>query len=136
MASAQARWSASSHLGLSPNEEDRRRYPWGKEPDSNRANYDETGIGGTSAVGCFAAGASPYGVEEMSGNVREWCMTKWRDDYQDYQTDNDAEGDAPRVVRGGSFGDDEGGVRCAFRDRYVPYYRYHFIGFRVVVAPV
>jgi formylglycine-generating enzyme required for sulfatase activity len=105
---------------------DARIYPWGDEPDPKRANYDDTGIGTTSAVGCFPGGASPYGALDMSGNMWEWCRTKWQESYQDYEGDdlkgpaNDLEGDAPRVLRGGAFGSDDRLVRCACRHRSYP----------------
>ena len=77
-------------------------YPWGDGFDPERCNTAETGIGGTSAVGCFPGGASPYGMEDLSGNVFEWCGTKWRESYEAL-ADESLEGNSRRVLRGGSF---------------------------------
>jgi len=115
---------------------DGQRYPWGDDPDPNRANYDETGIGTTSAVGCFPGGASPYGVEDLSGNVWEWCATKWEDDYRDYKGDSSLEGGDRRVLRGGAFLNVVRYVRCAARHGNDPYYWYWYNGFRLVASPV
>ena len=57
---------------------DDRLFPWGNEADPNRANIAESGIGETSAVGCFPDGASPYGVMDMAGNVWEWMRANSR----------------------------------------------------------
>jgi formylglycine-generating enzyme required for sulfatase activity len=115
---------------------DGRIYPWGAEPDPEKANYDDTGIGTTSAVGYFPGGASPYGVEELSGNVWEWCRTKWKSGYRAYENDSTLEGSARRVVRGGAFYLTVDFVRCAYRDLwYYPSYRDGDLGFRVVVSP-
>ncbi len=116
---------------------DGRRFPWGPDADPERANYYDSGIGTTSAVGCFRDGASPYGVEEMSGNVLEWCSTQWMEDYQDYLTKDRErlDGDQMRVLRGGAFYYDEGYVRCAYRDWDVANYRDNDVGFRVVASP-
>jgi formylglycine-generating enzyme required for sulfatase activity len=54
---------------LARNVQPKRVYPWGDEITTEHANYNATGVGATSAVGCFAQGTSPYGVLEMSGNV-------------------------------------------------------------------
>lgn len=120
---------------------DGRIYPWGNDPDSNRANYFDTGIGLTSAVGCFSAGTSPYGVEELSGNVWEWTRSLWGKDFgypyrPSVSRENlDAPDDARRVVRGGSFNFYRRNVRAAFRDRNAPDDRSSDLGFRVVVSP-
>jgi formylglycine-generating enzyme required for sulfatase activity len=98
---------------------DARRYPWGAEITPEYANYDQTGIRTTSAVGIFPKGQSPYGALDMSGNVWEWCRTKWRDNYNAAADDN-PEGTNWRVVRGGSFIDNDRYVRCAFRGRTSP----------------
>jgi formylglycine-generating enzyme required for sulfatase activity len=114
---------------------DGRRYPWGDNPDPDRANYRDTGIGTTSAVGCFPGGVSPYGVEEMSGNVWEWCRTKWSSGYQNYRSDDGLEGSDVWVLRGGAFDGAPNRVRCAFRLGTYPIGRYNYLGFRVVVSP-
>jgi len=112
------------------------RYPWGDDPDPNRANYDKARIRTTSAVGCFPGGVSPYGVEDLSGNVWEWCQTKWEGSYKGYRGDNDLKGSARRVLRGGGFRSEGRGVRCAFRLRNNPLGRNRDLGFRLVASPV
>jgi len=113
-----------------------RVYPWGDEPDPNRANYDDTGINATSAVGAFPGGVTPYGVLEMSGNVWEWCATQWVDNYENYgKTEaNNLEGDAWRVIRGACFGNEGVSLRCACRSWNLPLYDDWDLGLRVVVA--
>jgi formylglycine-generating enzyme required for sulfatase activity len=121
---------------LRDNPHPKRRYPWGDEADPNRANYRDTGVGATSAVGCFPGGASAYGCLDLSGNVWEWCQSL-HENYP-YRRDDgreDLEAEGARVLRGGAFDDNERFVRCAYRFRGLPYYRYNYVGFRVVVAP-
>jgi formylglycine-generating enzyme required for sulfatase activity len=114
---------------------DGRVYPWGDEANPNRANYSDTGIGTTSAVGCFPGGASPYGVEDLSGNVWEWCRTKWQASYEDYRDEDDLEGGDARVLRGGAFDVESWFVRCAYRYWNLPNDGSYNVGFRIVVAP-
>ena len=115
---------------------DKRIRSWGDEPDPGKANVGETGIGGTSAVGIFPTGASPYGCLDMIGNVLEWTQSKWKD--YSYQVNDGREelgGNESRVLRGGAWSYYWGGARCAYRGNFRPDYRYVYIGFRVVVAP-
>lgn len=110
---------------------DGREYPYEGEYDPTKANTLDTGIGQTSAVGIFPEGASPYGVLEMSGNVWEWCLNKYR---RPEQILVGASGDT-RVVRGGSFGSVRVSARAAFRDFDHPDDRSRNVGFRVVCRP-
>src|ERR1019366_4309811 len=50
-------------------------YPWGNAFDARRANLAELGIGTTIQAGALPAGASPFGVLDMAGNVDEWTST-------------------------------------------------------------
>jgi len=113
---------------------DGRSYPWGDQFDASRCNALETEIGRTSAVGCFPSGASPYGALDMSGNVEEWCSTKWRKSYEEPADENIRE-NASRVLRGGSFVNAQWYVRCAVRLPNVPFHAFRSAGFRVA-API
>jgi formylglycine-generating enzyme required for sulfatase activity len=117
---------------------DGRIYPWGKKIDPEYANYNETGLGATSTVGCFPSGASPYGCEDMAGNVWEWCSDPWHENYEGAPTDGrvwDEGGDADfRVLRGGSWHLNPGNCRAADRNGNNPDDGSIFIGFRVVVG--
>jgi formylglycine-generating enzyme required for sulfatase activity len=121
---------------------DGRAFPWGDEPDNNCGNFGGTGIMTTSAVGCFPAGASPYGIEDMSGNVWEWTRSVWGT----YPYPADATGCAEReylevregirrVRRGGAFFSSPGSARCAVRLGSGPYPHGGGMGCRVVVRP-
>jgi hypothetical protein len=63
---------------------DGRLYPWGNEWDPSRGNFIENedapgrppkSFGWKTPVDGYPAGASPYGVWDMAGNVAEWTMT-------------------------------------------------------------
>jgi formylglycine-generating enzyme required for sulfatase activity len=79
---------------------DGRIYPWGEKPDLDLANYDQTLIGSTSAVGCFSRQDHwPNDCEDMSGNVWEWNLS--RDERRLYYLSTD--GDDRRMLYGGSW---------------------------------
>ena len=100
-----------------------RTYPWGEQkPTSNLANYNNN-EGGTTPVGRYPEGATPEGLYDMAGNVWEWTDS-WYDDTC-----------SGRVLRGGSWGDDAGGCRSAYRGNYTPGTRDYDVGFRPVFVP-
>lgn len=112
---------------------DGRLFPWGDQFDAARANTKEgDNIGRTSAVGIYPHGANQQlGLYDLSGNVWEWCRTKYEDP-EDGRVD--ASG-ARRVVRGGSWDDYRGSARAACRIRRNPGGRHDHLGFRVVCRP-
>jgi formylglycine-generating enzyme required for sulfatase activity len=113
---------------------DGRVYPWSGDFAPERCNMNKTGIGATSAVGLFLNGAAESGTMDISGNVLEWCSTSWCDGYRNYEAEveDSLDGDARRVLRGGSFSNNRLGVQCAFCFWFYPDVRVSDVGFRVL----
>jgi len=115
---------------------DGRIYPWGSEWAEDRANTSEAGVGRTTAVGAFPAGASTYGILDMSGNVWEWCSSVgYAEAAYPYRADDgreDLERDVVRALRGGSWYDSRRYARCAVRYYDDPDDFDGSVGFRVV----
>ena len=119
---------------------DGRAYPWGNVPDNNCGNFGGTGIMTTSAVGCFPAGVSPYGIEDMSGNVWEWTRSVWG--AYPYPTDEaglaereylEVREGVRRVRRGGAFFSSPRSARCTVRLGSGPYPHGGGMGCRAVL---
>jgi len=76
---------------------------------------------------------NPWGLQDMLGNVYEWCADTWHENYNDAPADgrpwvNDQS--AKRVVRGGSWSSYARNARAAIRIAYDPGDRFKNLGFR------
>jgi len=109
-------------------------FAWGNEWDPAKANVKDTGLRGTAAVGSFGAGASPYGVEDMVGNVWEWTAD-WYQAYPGNTTADGYYGEKCRVTRGGGWFDEEPQSATFNRNCAVPDKTANDeLGFRCVVS--
>jgi formylglycine-generating enzyme required for sulfatase activity len=122
------------------------QWPWGDEWDAGRGNSEESQLQATTPVGMYPHGAAlwPTGaVEDLVGNVLEWCSDWW--DGKLYETraiagqvEHDPQGPTlgnARVVRGGSYFSNRGVCRAAYRNRSGPALFDDDLGFRVVRSP-
>src|SRR5262249_47277010 len=112
-------------------------------------------------VGERPAGKSPFGCQDMAGNVWEWCLDAWRDDYyampnvglfdmcrgwwlnmrrygfanavmRSVNPCHPGDHGALRVLRGGCWLLPPSSLRCAARSKRHPAHREPGVGFRVV----
>ncbi|MGK7943012.1 MAG: formylglycine-generating enzyme family protein [Microcystaceae cyanobacterium] len=141
-------------------------FHFGQTISTELANYygeDSYGIGQkgkyrgeTTDVDSFKV-ANEFGLSGMHGNVWEWCLDPWHDNYEgapndgtvwDEENKNDnlyqnlldninvlTKYDRRRVLRGGSFGTNPRDCRSACRSNDLPDVHYNDLGFRIVCVP-
>lgn len=118
--------------------DDERIYPWGNDkPTYQHANFEDS-IGYPTQVGKFSPlGDSPYKCADMSGNVSEWCCTKWVEHAYDISTAqpcDDLDADVSRVIRSSGYHESGVWLRVSTRRSHKPEGRFRFLGFRIVVT--
>ena len=125
-----------------------RGFPWGDDDPMERHAAFDGRQPGPSPVGIYPLGATPEGVEDLAGNVWEWC----RDWYVRLPANKETDPQGPdagmkvnvfdqasgkivkapaRVLCGGSFGHNPDALRSARRNRGRPEDRGSYVGFRV-----
>ena len=126
---------------------DGRKYPWGNQNGrADLANFADAstafawrepqindGYPITSPVGAFPRGASFFAIEDMAGNVWEWCL----DFYQPLagsakQNPRGPASGMQRMYRGGSWKSRFTNLRATARASNAPNYSCNDIGFRIV----
>ena len=127
-----------AEVGLKANELDKRPFPWGDAPVSERANLGQHGVATNHPV-CFLQTASPVGCVDMCGNVWEWT----RSVHQLYPVAESAQKPPEPVrlfhqlvLRGGAFWNNEEDGRLVSRIKRAPNNRSDGFGFRIAVVSI
>jgi formylglycine-generating enzyme required for sulfatase activity len=122
-------------------------FHFGETISSELANYDARTTYGDGPKGEYRGettpvnqfeGANAFGLCDMHGNVLEWCQDYWHNNYKGAPTNGSAwikgGNSEQRILRGGSWYNNPGFCRSAFRYLNEPDDRYYYYGFRVVCS--
>jgi formylglycine-generating enzyme required for sulfatase activity len=121
-------------------------FHFGETINPDLANYDGRYVYGRGAKGNYREqttdmGTFPpnvFGLYDMHGNIYEWCIDHYYNNYQRALTDGsawtapNAANDAARILRGGCWNYNPQYCRSAVRFSDDPSFRSSSIGFRVV----
>jgi len=141
-AEAHARWAGGRlptedewEFAAAWNGEESLEMPWGDGWSADRANLDQLTFG-PSPIGGHPEGRSPWGCEQMLGDVWEWTSTTFGPypGFRAFPYPEYAEvffGGGYRVLRGGSWATQPVAARTSFRNWDHPYRRQIFAGFRL-----
>lgn len=113
---------------------DGRKYPWGNTPPDRTQGQFSARFNNTAPVDAFPAGASPYGVLDLSGNAWEWVSSAYRAyPYNAHDGREDQKAGPVRATRGGGHDSPAEEITATQRGRYLsrnPRAGHHNIGFR------
>jgi formylglycine-generating enzyme required for sulfatase activity len=120
-------WGDQLHAGYLANFADARTNLLWRDPSI------DDGYAESSPVGTYPRGASPFGFEDMAGNVHEWCLD-WIGPYPGREVANPrgAASGRQRVYRGGSWRSRASSLRTTARSSNSPEYSSNDVGFRIV----
>lgn len=104
--------------------QDGRYFPWGNDWQDQATNWGGVDPRGTSEVGAFPLSTSPYGVEDMAGNVFEYTAEVLSRGNQQVA-----------VLKGCSWDDLPGFCRAAYQHTRPLESRHILFGFRLVRHP-
>jgi ergothioneine biosynthesis protein EgtB len=128
----EAEWEKAA--SFSPALNARIEFPWGDAPpDENLGNLFENGLWGVAPIGAYPDGQSPYGCQQMIGDVWEWTTSDYTP-YPGFKSEFDEYNDkwfvGQKVLRGGSFATPRLHMRTTYRNFFHPEERWMVSGFR------
>jgi formylglycine-generating enzyme required for sulfatase activity len=117
---------------------DERKYPWGNEPPSAEharfaKNYQNSVYqDGVAAVGAHPKGASPLGIDDLSGNAWEWVADWYTESFPrtDRRNPKGPASGTDKVLRGGGWYDPPERLTGTKRMHAPPEHRDDSVGFR------
>lgn len=123
-------------------------FHFGETITTDLANYQGTKAFANGPKGVYRQETTPvdrfgfanaFGLTDMHGNVWEWCVDHWHDNYEGAPVDGSAWisdlGSSLRVIRGGSWSDPLENCRSASRRALASDHRRPNVGFRIACSP-